>query len=70
MSSALKRDLEWWRLLPSKHNGAPIWKPVETAYFHFDSNSFGRGAVLNDCAEARGFLSAPDSEQHITYKEL
>jgi hypothetical protein len=26
--------------------------------------------VLSQCAEARGFWSSPDTEQHITYKEL
>jgi hypothetical protein len=70
LTCQLKRDLEWWRTVPTRHNGAPIWKPVETAYLHCDSSSFGWGAVLNDCSEARGFWSSPDTEQHITYKEL
>ena len=56
--------------MPSKHNGAQIWKPLETTYLHCDSSSFGWGAVLNDCSEARGFWSAPDTDQHITYKEF
>ena len=25
---------------------------------------------MNDCSEARGFWSSPDTHQHITYKEL
>ncbi len=56
--------------MPSKHNGAPIWKPVKTSYIQCDSSSFGWGAVMNDCAEARGFWSTPNTEKHITYKEL
>ena len=31
---------------------------------------FRLGSVLNDCAEARGFRSTTNTEQHITYKEL
>jgi hypothetical protein len=66
----LKRDLQWWTSVPSEHNGSPIWKPIENAYLHCDSSGFGWGAVLNDCVEARGFWSAPDLPQHITFKEL
>ncbi len=51
----LKRDLEWWTRVPTHHNGAPIWKPVENAYIHCDSSGYGWGAVLNNCVEARGF---------------
>ena len=70
ISKQLKRDLEWWTQVPSRHNGAPIWKPVETAYLHCDSSSFGWGAVLNDCLEARGVWTGGDRQEHITYKEL
>jgi len=55
LSKYLKRNLEWWRKVPEKHNGAPICKPIESSYLHCDSNSFAWGAVLNDCIEARGF---------------
>ncbi len=48
MSKQLKRDLQWWRVVPKKHNGAPIFKAVETAYIHFDSSGYGWGAVLNE----------------------
>ena len=41
VSKQLKRDLEWWQKVPDKHNGAPIFKAVETAYLHCDSNGFG-----------------------------
>ncbi len=41
MSCQLKRDLEWWRKVPSHHNGSPIWKPVENAYFHRGSIGYG-----------------------------
>jgi hypothetical protein len=51
----IKRELKWWRVVPSKHNGAPISKPLETTYIHSDSSRFGWAAVINDCAEARGF---------------
>ena len=27
----LKRDLVWWTQVPSHHNGAPIWEPIENA---------------------------------------
>jgi hypothetical protein len=50
----LKRDLEWWRGVPERHNGSPICKALETAYLHCDSNGFGGGIVLNVCIEARG----------------
>ena len=56
--------------MPSKHNGASIWKLVETAYLQCDSSIFSWGAVMNDCAEARGFWSTLDTKKHITYKEL
>eukprot|EP00873_Tetraselmis_striata_P004747 jgi/Tetstr1/425011/TSEL_015479.t1 len=35
------RDLEWWRDVPTRHNGAPILRPVETAYLHTDSSQYG-----------------------------
>ncbi len=41
VSKELKRDLEWWQKVPNKHNGSPIFKAVETAYLHCDSNGFG-----------------------------
>lgn len=66
----LKRDLEWWRTIPSRQNGRPMFAPVETAYLHTDSSSFGWGAVLNDCKTARGFWVSKDRDQHITFKEL
>ena len=55
VTKQLKRDLEWWQKVPNKHNGAPMFKSVETAYLHCDSNGFGWGAVMNDCSEARNF---------------
>ena len=55
VSCQLKRDLEWWTRVPKHHNGAPIRKPNENAYIHCDSISYGWGAVLNNCVEARGF---------------
>ena len=66
----LKRDLEWWRTVPDKHNGAPIFKPVESSYLHCDSNGFGWGVVLNECIEARGLRTGLDKLHHITFKEL
>ena len=56
--------------MPENHNGAPIFKPVESSYLHCDSSGFGWGVVLNDCIEARGFWTGPDKLQHITFKEL
>ena len=70
LTCQLKRDLQWWTSVPSEHNGSPIWKPVENAYLHCDSSSFGWGAVLNDRVEARGFWTNPDLGEHITFKEL
>lgn len=66
----LKRDLEWWRSVPARHNGRPIFGPVETSYLHVDSSGYAWGAVLNDRVEAKGVWITPDREQHITYKEL
>jgi hypothetical protein len=56
----------------TQHNGRSICKPIETAYLHADSSDYGRGAVLNDDSkyQARGFWSATDRLQHITWKEL
>jgi hypothetical protein len=66
----LRRDLVWWTNVPTQNNARSIFKPVETAYLHCDSSSFGWGAVLNDHHEARGFRDPVDSAQHITWKEL
>ncbi len=69
-SKRLKRDLEWWRKVPEKHNGAPVFKIIESFYLHCDSGGFGWAAVLNDCIEARGLWTGPYKLQHITFKEL
>jgi hypothetical protein len=29
MAHPLKRDLEWWRMVPNQHNGCSIYKPIE-----------------------------------------
>jgi hypothetical protein len=46
----------------------PIHKPVETAYLHTDNSGYGWDTVLNEPLEARGFWSAEDEQQHITWK--
>jgi hypothetical protein len=56
--------------VPSKSNGKPIHKPVETAYLHTDGSGYGWGAVINEHLEARGFWSKEDEHQYITWKEL
>ena len=56
--------------MPKKHNGAPIFKPIESSYLHSDSIGFGWGVILNDCIVARGFWTGPNKVQHITFKEL
>ena len=70
MSRQLRRDLLWWTAVASQNNGRCMFKPVETAYLHCDASSFAWGAVLNETKEARGFWSAEDRQQHITWKEL
>eukprot|EP00951_Prasinocladus_malaysianus_P039568 scaffold445009_cov48-Prasinocladus_malaysianus.AAC.1 len=40
------------------------------AYLFCDSSSFGRGEVLNEHLEARGFWYGPDRKQYITWKKL
>jgi hypothetical protein len=67
-----RRDLEWWRTIPTQNNGRSIHKPIETAYLHADSNEYGWGVVLNDNPnfQARGFWDAGDRHPHITWKEL
>eukprot|EP00873_Tetraselmis_striata_P009405 jgi/Tetstr1/429669/TSEL_019566.t1 len=62
--------LLWWTSVPSKSNGKPIHRPVETAYLHTDSSGYGWGGVLNGRLEARGFWSSADERQHITWKQL
>ena len=37
----LRRDLEWWKVVPENDNGAPIFKAVETAYLHCNSSGYG-----------------------------
>jgi hypothetical protein len=72
MTHQLKRDLEWWRIVPYKHNGRSIYKPVETAYLHAESSGYGWIALLNDnpCYQARRFRYDDDQHKHITRKEL
>lgn len=70
LTKQLKRDLLWWKDVPSSSNGRSIFSPVETAYLHCDSSSFGWGGVLNEHLEARGYWYGPDRDQHITWKEL
>jgi hypothetical protein len=71
LTPQLRRDLEWSTEVPaSQSNGKPIHKPVETAYLHTASSRYGRGAVLNEHIEARGFWSKEDEQQHITWKDL
>ncbi len=43
----LKRDLEWWTHVPTHHNIALTWKPIENAYIHCDSSGYEQGEVLN-----------------------
>eukprot|EP00873_Tetraselmis_striata_P027433 jgi/Tetstr1/447697/TSEL_035054.t1 len=72
MTNQLRRDLEWWTQVPAQHNGRSMYKPVETAYLHADSSSYGWGAVLNNNSayQARGFWYEDDRSRHITWKEL
>ena len=70
VSNQLRRDLVWWTAVPSQHNRRPILRSPETAYLHVDSSSYGWGAVLNECSEARGYWDLEQRAQHITYKEL
>ena len=70
LSKQLIRDLEWWRHVPSQHNGRPIQRQLESVYLHCDSSQYGWGAVLNDQYEARGFWYDGDRAMHITFKEL
>eukprot|EP00873_Tetraselmis_striata_P027757 jgi/Tetstr1/448021/TSEL_035322.t1 len=70
MTPQLRRDLQWWTSVPSQSNGKPVHRPVETAYLHTDSSSYGWRGVLNGRLEARGFWSSADERQHITWKEL
>eukprot|EP00873_Tetraselmis_striata_P005492 jgi/Tetstr1/425756/TSEL_016175.t1 len=48
LTRQLIRDLEWWRDVPTRHNGAPILRPVETAYLHTDSSQYGWGTEAVD----------------------
>eukprot|EP00873_Tetraselmis_striata_P010603 jgi/Tetstr1/430867/TSEL_002009.t1 len=70
MTHQLRRDLQWWTAVPTRANGRPIHRHVETAYMHCDSSGYGWGAVPNGRLEARGFWEAADERQHITWKEL
>jgi hypothetical protein len=56
--------------VPCQSNEKPVHKPVETAYLHTDSSSYGWGVVLSEHVEARGFSSAEDEQRHIAWKEL
>eukprot|EP00873_Tetraselmis_striata_P044127 jgi/Tetstr1/464391/TSEL_009184.t1 len=70
LTRQLIRDLEWWRDVPTRHNGAPIMRPVETAYLHTDSSQYGWVVVLCETMEARGYWYEEDRRRHILYKEL
>jgi hypothetical protein len=56
----------------NQNNGQSIYKPIDTAYLHADSSDYGWGGVMNNDSyyQARGFGSATDRLQHITWKEL
>jgi hypothetical protein len=41
LTHQLRRDLEWWRTVPSQHNDRSSDKPIETAYLHADSSAYG-----------------------------
>eukprot|EP00873_Tetraselmis_striata_P043203 jgi/Tetstr1/463467/TSEL_008359.t1 len=71
-TNQLRRDMEWWTQVPAQHNGRSMYKPVETAYLHADSSSYGWKAVLNNdnAYRARGFWYEDDRSHHITWKEL
>jgi hypothetical protein len=72
LTHKLRRDLEWWRRVPTQNNGRSIYKPIETAYLRADSSNYGWGAVLNDDPnyQARDFWTPSDRLQYITWKEL
>lgn len=70
ITAQLRRDLQWWKSVPAQRSSRSIYKPVETAYLHVDSSSYGWGAVLNDLDTARGFWYDEDRLSHITFKEL
>eukprot|EP00873_Tetraselmis_striata_P015541 jgi/Tetstr1/435805/TSEL_024694.t1 len=72
MTNQLRRDLEWWTQVHAQHNGRSMHKPMETAYMHADSSSYGWGAVLNNNSayQARWFWYEDDRAHHITWKEL
>jgi hypothetical protein len=40
-SACTSYDLEWWRTVSTQNNGRSIYKPIETAYLHDDSNNYG-----------------------------
>eukprot|EP00873_Tetraselmis_striata_P014898 jgi/Tetstr1/435162/TSEL_002618.t1 len=50
MTRQLRRDLEWWGAVPNHSNGRSIYKPVETAYMHVDSSSYGWHHRLSETA--------------------
>jgi hypothetical protein len=70
MSNQLQRDLRWWMAVPQQRNGSEIFTSLTTATLHTDSSQFGWGGVLNSSLEARGFWHGPDTQEHITWKEL
>eukprot|EP00873_Tetraselmis_striata_P018116 jgi/Tetstr1/438380/TSEL_026946.t1 len=72
MTNQLRRDLEWSTHVLAQHNGRSMYKPVETAYLHADSSSYGWGDVLNNnnVYQARGIWYEDGRAPHITWKEL
>ena len=65
-----RRDLEWFRDLPARWNGRAIWRSPQTALLHCDASPLAWGGVLNLTVPARGFWSAHERRQHITFLEL
>ena len=58
LSHQALRDLQWWRTMPSRHNGRAIWIPPTTATLHTDASGFGWGAALDGTVPAQRFLAA------------
>jgi hypothetical protein len=62
----LRRDLQWWALVPSQANGKDLHRQVQTSYILCNISFYGWGAVLNGRLEARGLWVLHDEHRHIT----
>ena len=70
LTTATKKDLEWWIDLKKAPLGAPVYHPDPKITIHSDASNKGWGAVLNGQSQTGGLWSPEEATHHINYLEL